>query len=187
MNPFARQRLHSPESRLPVTARRLSRFALFLAVGLPAAVVAQFSFFDPSLFSIPDGMLATLAGVEWDGVQRLLAAAVALLPATGVSLALLAVARICREYAVGGLFSDVVVKSYRRLGVALAAMTVLHWLHPTLLGLALALTLPPGKRFVTVGIQSGDLLLMLVTGLVFLLGAVMQVAQKVQAENAEIV
>lgn len=187
MSPFARQRLRAPESRLPATARRLSRFALLLAMGLPPAVVAQFSFFDPSLFSIPDGMLATLAGVEWGGVQRLLAAAVALLPATGVSVALLAVARICREYSAGDLFSDVVLKSYRRLGMALATTTVLHWLHPTLLGLALSLTLPPGKRFLTVGVQSDDLLLVLVTGLVFLLGAVMQVAQRIQAENAEIV
>jgi hypothetical protein len=60
-------------------------------------------------------------------------------------------------------------------------------LQPTLLGLALALTLPPGKRFVTLSISSNDILLVLLTALVFLLGAVMQVVQRVQSENAEIV
>lgn len=180
MSSLARRRGRTPENRLPTTARRLSRFALLLAVGLPAAVALQFSFFPPA-------MLETLAGVEWNGVQRLLGAGVALLPAGAISLALLSVARICREYAVGELFSDVVLRSYRRLGVALAATTALHWLHPTLLGLALAPTLPSGKRFLTVGVQSDDLLLVLVTGLVFLLGAVMQVARRLQTENAEIV
>ena len=178
-----------PEMRpaLAATARRLSRFALLLAGMIPLAIVIQFLFFDPSLFPVPYGMASLLADLAWDGSQRLLGAVVALLPASGVTVALLAAARICREYAKGGLFSDAVLAAYRRLGIALAATTLLHWVHPTLLGLALALTLPPGKRFVTVGVSSDDLLMALVTGLVFLLGAVMQVAQEVQADNAEIV
>jgi len=178
-----------PETRpaLAATARRLSRFALLLAGVIPLAVMIQFLFFDPSLFPVPYGMGSLLAELPWDGSQRLLGAAVALLPAAGVTVALLAAARICREYAEGGLFSDAVLAAYRRLGIAMAATTVLHWIHPTVLGLALALTLPPGKRFVTVGISSDDLLMALVTGLVFLLGAVMQVAHEVQADNAEIV
>lgn len=180
-------------SSLPVgaallrSARRLSRFAVALAWLIPPLVVAQYLFFDDTFIPTPYGMASLLAGMEWSLPRRLLAAAVGLLPALAVMLALSALGRICREYAVGRLFSDVVLVAYRRLGVALVATTCLHWLQPTLLGLVLALTLPPGKRFVTVGVTSDDLLLVLVTAVVFMLGSVMQVAQRVQSENAEIV
>lgn len=180
-------------SSLPVgsallrSARRLSRFAAALAWLIPPVVAAQYLFFDASWFSTPYGISTLLASMEWSLVQRSLAAAVALLPALAVMFALFALSRICREYAAGRLFSDTVLGAYRRLGVALVATTCLHWLQPTLLGAALSLTLPPGKRFITVGVSSDDLLMALVTAVVFMLGSVMQVAQRVQYENAEII
>lgn len=172
---------------LPRSARRLSRFATTLGWLIPPLVVAQYLFFNTESFPVPYGTAALLAGLEWTVEQRLLAAVVGLLPASALMLALFAVGRICREYAAGSLFSDAVLGAYRRLGATLVATTVLHWLQPTLLGLALSLTLPPGKRFVTLGVSSDDLLLVLVTALVYVLGSVMQVAQRVQSENAEIV
>ena len=180
-------------SSLPVgaallrSARRLSRFAVVLAWLIPPAVVGQYLYFEASWFPVPYGMSPLLIGVEWSLVQRLLAAAVALLPALAVVSALFALSRICREYAAGSLFSDAVLKAYRRLGTALVATTCLHWLQPTLFGLALSLTLPPGKRILSIGLSSDDLLLILVTAVVFMLGSVMQVAQQVQSENAEII
>ena len=174
-------------SALLRSARRLSRFATALAWLIPPAVAAQYLFFDAPWFPIPYGLSTFLVAVEWSLAQRLLAAAVALLPALAVMFALFALSRICREYAGGRLFSNTVLGAYRRLGMALVATTGLHWLQPTLLGLALSLTLPPGKRLITVGVSSDDLLLMLVTAVVFMLGSVMQVAQRVQSENAEII
>jgi len=178
-------------SSLPVratllrSARRLSRCATILAWLIPPLVVVQYLFFDD--ISTPYGMSSMLVGMEWSLTRRLLAAAVGLLPALAMMLALFALGRICREYAAGRLFSDVVLAAFRRLGLVMVAATILHWLHATLLGLALSLTLPPGHRFVTVGVSSDDLLLALVTAVVFMLGSVMQVAQRVQSENAEIV
>ena len=182
--------LNSPlpvERSLSRSARHLSRFATTLAWLIPPLVVVQYLFFNTDSFPVPYGLASLLAGLEWSLSQRLLAAAVGLLPALALMLALFAVGRICREYAAGRLFSDVVLSAYRRLAMTLVATTALHWLQPTLLGLALALTLPPGKRFVSLGVSSDDLLLVLVTALVFVLGSVMQVAQRVQSENAEIV
>ena len=180
-------------SSLPVgaallrSARRLSRFAVVLAWLIPPAIVGQYLYFEASWFPVPYGMSPLLIGVEWSLVQRLLAAAVALLPALAVVSALFALSRICREYALGRLFSDAVLAAYRFLGVSLVVTTCLHWLQPTLLGLALSLTLPPGKRFITLGVSSDDLLLLLITAMAFVLSSVMQVAQQVQIENAEIV
>lgn len=175
------------ETTLPRAARRLSRYATTLAWLVAPLVVVQYLLFTTDSFPVPNGMTSLLAGLEWTLSQRMLAAAVGLLPALALMLALFAVGRICREYAAGRLFSDIVLGAYRRLGMTLVAMTALHWLQPTLLGLALALTLPPGERFVTLGVGSDDLLLILVTALVFMLGSVMRVAQRVQSENAEIV
>ena len=169
------------------SARRLSRFTVVMAGLIPLCVLAQYLLVDDASIPAPYGMTALLAGLEWTMERRLLAALVGLLPAFAIAYALVALSRICRQYAEGRLFSDVVLGGYRHLGVALVVTTVLSWLQPTFLGLALALTLPPGKRFLTVGISSNDLLLVLLTALVFLLGAVMQVAQRVQSENAEIV
>lgn len=187
MNTAVRQRPGMTRGALPVSARRLSCFAFLLAAMIPLAVIVQFAFFDASLLPVPNNMGNALANVAWTGQQRVLGAIVALLPTSGVAVALLCVAAICREYARGGLFTETVLVAYRRLGLTLAVTTALNWLHSTLLGLALAITLPPGKRFITVGISSDDLLMVLVTGIVFMLGSVMRVAQKVQAENAEIV
>ena len=167
------------------SARRLSRFTLLLAGLIPLFVLAQYLLVDAASIPAPFGMTALLTGLDWTLERRLLAALVGLLPAAAIAYALVALSRICHQYAEGRLFSDVVLGGYRRLGVALVVTTVLSWLQPTLFGLAL--TLPPGKRFLTVGISSNDLLLILLTALVFLLGAVMQVAQRVQSENAEIV
>ncbi len=179
-------------SSLPVgvallrSARRLSQFAIVLAWLIPPLVVAQYLFLDSVYFNTY-GMAPLLVGVEWTLIQRLLAACAGLLPALAIMLALVALSRICREYAAGSLFSDAVLKAYRRLGTALVATTCLHWLQPTLFGLALSLTLPPGKRILSIGLSSDDLLLILVTAVVFMLGSVMQVAQQVQSENAEII
>ena len=75
--------------------------------------------------------------------QRLLAAAVGLLPALALMLALFAVGRICREYAAGRLFSDLVLGAYRRLGATLVAtisnlmnvMNVDSYWQPLVIGL----------------------------------------------------
>ena len=64
---------------------------------------------------------------------------------------------------------------------------MLQLLQPTLLSLLLSLTQPPGARQLTIGVQSSDLLLGLLSAVVLLLVQVMRVAQQVQAENAEIV
>jgi len=177
----------SVSTSLMRSARRLSRFTVVLAGLILLFVPVQYFVVDAASIPAPYGMTAQLAGLEWTLEQRALAALVGFLPAIAIAFALVALSRICRQYAEGRLFSDAVLGGYRRLGVALVVTTVLNWLHPTLLGLALALTLPPGKRFLTVGISSNDMLLALLAALVFLLGAVMQVAQRVQSENAEIV
>lgn len=174
-------------ARLLRSARRLSRLTLILATLIPVFGFAQYLFVDRAAIPAPYGMSAVLSTVEWTLDQRLLAAVVMLFPTISVAVALVALSRICRQYAEGQLFSDAVLGGYRRLGIALVVATVCNWLQPTLLGLALALTLPPGKRFLTFGVSSNDLLLALLAALVFLLGAVMQVAQRVQSENAEIV
>ena len=104
-----------------------------------------------------------------------------------VALALLALRQVCREYVAGQLFSDAVLRAFRHLGHALVAAAVLQLLQPTLLSLLLSLTQPPGARQLTIGVQSSDLLLGLLSAVVLLLVQVMRVAQQVQAENAEIV
>lgn len=175
------------EASLLRSARRLSRLAVLLAWLIPPLVVLQHLYLDAAFFPAMQHMAPMLTDVEWTFSRRLVAAAVSLLPSLAVMLALFALGRICREYAAGRLFSDTVLGGYRRLGLALVATTVVNWLHETLLSLGLALTLPPGHRFITVSVTSNDLVLVLVTAIVFMLGAVMRVAQRVQSENAEIV
>ena len=178
---------------LPVTpallcsARRLTTAIVVLTWIVPLLTLLQYAFSNPANAPDSDSITPLLATVEWTPTRRVIGAAVGFLPIIAIMLALFQLARICREYAEGHLFSNTVLAAYRRLGLSLIAFTLLQCLQPTLLGLALATTLPPGKRFVTLGISSHDLLWMLLTALVFLLGSVMQVAQRIQAENAEIV
>ena len=175
------------DSAISRMARRLARVAVVLALLVPLLVLAQMVF-GPAISS--DAMLVEeplFAQVEWTPTRQVIAAGVALMPALALMLVLLLLARICYEYAAGRLFSAYVVRTYRHLGKAMVAVTLLHWLQPTILGLALATTLPAGKRFLHVGLSSDELMLVLLTALVFLLAAVMQVAKRIHDENAEIV
>ncbi len=193
-----KQSFHEPDnpmnaSSLTVTptlikmARRLAQVATILAWLIPLLVAAQFALGHSVLAEPAYAKEAVFAAVEWTTQRLLIAAMVNLLPGIALMIVLLLLARICREYAEGRLFSPVVIRAYRRMGFALVGVTLLHWLQPTILGLALAITLPAGKRFLYVGVSSDDLLLTLVTAVVFLLGSVMQIAQNIQADNAEIV
>ena len=172
--------------RLRRSAVRIRTTARLLAWLIPPAVMGYWAVAGTGGFALPQGLVGNLAGALTP-LQRTLGAAASLLAIVPAFLALLALARICNEYAAGNLFSPAVLRHYRRLGWALLATTVLHWLQSTLVGLAISLTLPLGHRFLTISVSSDDLLLLLATAVVFLLGAVMGVAHGIQQENAAIV
>ena len=169
------------------SARRLEHAALCLAILIPLVVALTPFLTDAAGLSQTAGLGAWLATLEWTPAQRAITAGTALLPAGALVLALLALRQVCREYVAGQLFSDAVLRAFRHLGHALVAAAVLQLLQPTLLSLLLSLTQPPGARQLTIGVQSSDLLLGLLSAVVLLLVQVMRVAQQVQAENAEIV
>ncbi len=169
------------------SARRLEHAALGLALLIPPLVALTPFLANPDVLAQTAGLGAWLATLEWTPAQRAIAAGTALLPAGALVLALLALRQVCREYVAGQLFSDAVLRAFRHLGHALVAAAVLQLLQPTLLSLLLSLTQPPGARQLTIGVQSSDLLLGLLSAVVLLLVQVMRVAQQVQAENAEIV
>ena len=173
--------------RLRRQAMRIGMLARLLAWFIPLAVIGYWSIAGEGGIALPLGIAPNLAGFVLTPLQRALGAAANLLVAIPLFFALHALAKICGEYAAGNLFSTRVLHQYRRLGWALLGTTILSWLQSTLVGLAISLTLPPGQRFLTISLSSSDLLLLLATGVVFLLGAVMGVAHGIQQENAAIV
>ena len=174
--------------RIARIARRLALLARLLGLLLVPALAVQWALgANGGGLNLPVPVMEALHGQALTPLQRL-GGFIALAPsALALAVALFALARICGEYARGALFSGAVLQGYRRLGWSLAATTVLHWLQPTLVALAVTLGLPPGQRLLVVGVSSDDLVLGLVTAVVFLLGAVMGVARDLQEDNAAIV
>lgn len=178
--PWDLRRIHS-------LAGMIRRVSLVLAWVLPGAIVLHWLWAGQYGIPLPHGLAGSPLVTEATVEQRWIGALVAVLATTPAMIALVALADICRQYVLGEVFSPGVVAAFRRLGRAMVWGSVFHWLLPTLTGLAISLTLPPGQRYLTITVSSVDIFLFLVTAVVYLLGAVMEMARDIHEENLNII
>jgi hypothetical protein len=75
----------------------------------------------------------------------------------------------------------------KRAGVAFAATAALMILAHPILSLAVSMNAPAGRRFLTIGIGSSELLALLIAGILVALGHVLALAAEISRENGEFV
>lgn len=120
-------------------------------------------------------------------VQRLLAAAVGLLPAGFVAAALWTLARLFGRFEQGDVFGPGTEAAFRGLGRILIGWACAGVVHGTLLGLVLTMDNPPGQRSLSIGFDGLNVTALCVGAVAWLLSWVFAEARRIADDNALIV
>ena len=161
---------------------------LVLAIGLPALTLYGLCTTPAEELLARQGGKALSTAAEpvamW---QAALAAFVAMLPVLAMAYGLLR-ARLCfLGFGRGETFSLATVRHLRGFAAGIVASALAGLLSPTLIGLLLTLGAAPGKRMLTLGVGSNDVLLLLFAGIVWQVAHVMTQAVALADEHAQIV
>lgn len=175
--------------RIRKASRRLELACLVLTVISPLTVILYWVFFDylpPHVQAMVHQAAASPDHpVVWS--NRLLAAVVSLLPTAAVVYGLSALIRLLRLYQAGRIFSLENVACFRKLGRSMIMLAGAGFLSTPLLGLALTFNWPPGRRLLTIGLTSNEILALLVGGVILLISWVMDEGRLLAEDNALIV
>lgn len=173
------------DARLRRLSGRLATAALVLAVALPLLVVWFWLVGDPAAqFERVAGVRLAHVPEPWQvGVAALLA----LLPSLVLSAALLAAWRCFRGFASGSYLTREAAAALRRMGFRVGLAAGLGLVLPTLLGLVLTASAAPGQRQLVISLGSDQALGMLVGGMVWAIGEVLERAATLADDHAQIV
>ncbi len=164
---------------------RLASAALVLALILPLLVLWFWLAGDPA------GQFERVAGVRLAHVpepwQVGVAALLALLPSLVLSTALLAAWRCFRGFARGSYLTREAAAALRRMGLRVALAAGLGLVMPTVLGLVLAANAGPGQHQLVISLGSDQALGMLIGGMVWAIGEVLERAAMLADDHAQIV
>jgi len=133
---------------------------------LPAALAGAVS-------THPLGLLQCLAGLAVDAVQTLFVFAV-----------LFTLAAIGDGYARGNGLSSAMARLQQQLGRRLLWLAGSQLLYIPLTGLAVTLFNPPGQRLLVIGVESGQVFLLVSALVIFLFGQATAEAARLAEENS---
>ena len=164
---------------------------LALAIALPVLTLYGLCTTSPQIWLERLGVRSTVLGGE-PGLQIAwwqsgLAALIGMLPVCAMAYGLLR-ARLCfLGFMRGETFSVGTVRHLRGFALGMFAAAVAGLLSPALVSVLLTLGAPPGKRALSLGIGSDDLLMLLFAGIVWQIARVMTQAVELADEHAQIV
>lgn len=149
---------------------------MWLAVSNPAWLVS----FIGAQWSLP------VPAVPSGPVRGLLAVAL-LLQAGLLVWALASLRRAFAEVSRGDLFGTAAAHHLRRAGALFMVNAAAMLLGRPVVALILSIDMPPGERFISIGVGTPELLVLLLSGVVTVFGHLMAVAAEVDDENRRFV
>jgi len=130
---------------------------------------------------------ADLSGWHIAPWQSGLAMLVGMLPVCGVAYGLLRARRCFLGFVRGETFSRGTVQHLRGLAAGIFASAIAGLLSPPLISVLLTLGAPAGKRALSLGVSSNEVLMLLFAGIVWQIAHVMTQAVELADEHAQIV
>lgn len=121
------------------------------------------------------------------GLAVALLLAIFVLQAVPVVAALAALRRAFAQIAGGEMIGAEAARWLRRAGWAFTANAAVMLASKPLVSLALSIDMPPGQRFLSIGVGTPELLALLVSGVLVMFGHLMTVATEIQDENRRFV
>jgi hypothetical protein len=125
-----------------------------------------------------DAAYAPTFPLPW--IQRWLGLAVSLIPLGATMLCLWWLTRLFGLFSTGEIFTGNTVKYIRRTGWTMLAGVALMPIHEALLTLVLTMHNPAGQRLVSISLESGDVLDLLVAGIIILVSWIMDEGRKLR-------
>jgi hypothetical protein len=184
----------SQSATLPLSQRLNALLAvacLALVIALPALTLYGLCTTPPEIWlerlGVKSAFPAGEPGLQIAWWQSGLATLVGMLPVGAVAYGLFR-ARLCfLGFMRGETFSLGTVRHLRGFAVGMFAAAVAGLLSSALISVLLTLGAPPGKRALSLGIGSNDLLMLLFAGIVWQIARVMTQAAELADEHAQIV
>ena len=175
--------------RIRKISRRLELACLALTIAIPLGVVLYWALFDYLPPFLQTMMHSAAASADYPPIwsNQLLAVIVSMIPAATIVYGLSALIRLLRLYQAGRIFSLENVACFRKLGRSMIMLAGAGFLSTPLLGLALTFNWPTGRRLLTIGLSSNEILALLVGGVILLISWVMDEGRLLAEDNALIV
>lgn len=188
-------RLNPLPSALPAPdAQRVSSVlamaCALLAVALPLAVAYQLLTTPIEGLLMRAGLLMSLpqsAALDITLAQKCLAVAIGVLPVCCASYGLVCAMRCFAGFSQGEYFSLRTVKYLRGFAAGIFASVIMGLLASALMSLVLTVGAPAGRRALSLGLGSNELLTLLFAGMVWQIAAIMAKAVALAEENAQFV
>jgi hypothetical protein len=174
--------------RITKVSRRFRLICIGLIFILPLLGALFWIFFN-QLYAMAGPMIPLPVRLYHDltAKTRFFAFLVDLLP-LGVTLyGLTRLRNLFRLYEEGSIFTEATVNCFRSLGRTLIAWVACDVISNTLLSIVLTIGNSPGRRMITVGLNSGECTGLFVGAVVLIISWVMDEARKMQDEQALII
>jgi hypothetical protein len=173
--------------RITTVSRKLRLVCTVLFFCLPLVCAFFWTFFN-RLYAIAP-MIPLPVHIEHDltAQTRFLAFLCDLLPLGVIMYGLRKLRDLFMLYENGLIFTEQNVNCFRSLGKTLIIWVACNFVNHTLLGIALTLDNPPGRRMLVIGLDSGDFTGLFVGAVVLIISWVMDEARKIQEEQALII
>jgi hypothetical protein len=174
--------------RITKVSRRFRLICIGLIFCLPLLGALFWMFFN-QIYAMAGPMIPLPVRLDHDltAKTRFFAFLVDLLP-LGVTLyGLTRLKNLFELYEKGSIFTEENVNCFRSLGRALIAWVACDVVSNTLLSIVLTMGNPPGRRMITVGLNSGECTGLFVGAVVLIISWVMDEARKMQEEQALII
>lgn len=171
------------KERITLASRKLRRICIVLVFLLPLICALYWCFFNqvrhlPNMMNFPVPVAEDLPTKS-----RILGFFIDLLPLSVFVYALQTLSKLFHLYENGIIFTQANVDCFNRLGKAMIAWMVCHFLNNSLISIALTLHHPPGQRVFTIGIEGADFGALFVGGVILTVTWVMDEARKIKEDQ----
>ncbi len=174
--------------RITSVSRKLKLVCIGLIYSLPV-ISALFWIFFNRLYAMAGPMIPLPVRLDHDvaAKARFLAFLTQMLPLGVTIFGLVRLKALFGLYEKGAIFTEENVNCFRSLGRALIAWVACDVVSNSLLTIALTLDNPPGRRMISIGLNSGELTGIFVGAVVLIISWVMDEARTIQEEQARII
>jgi hypothetical protein len=170
--------------RITTASRKLRRLCTGLIFCLPVICALFWIFFNQFFSKVPMIPLPVRVTDDLPALTRFLAFLADLIPLAIMIAGLQRLRDLFRLYEKGLIFTEENVNCFRSLGRILIIWVACDVVRRTLLGLVLTMFNPPGRRILTIGLDSADFTGVFVGIVVLIISWVMDEARKIQEDQA---
>lgn len=181
----------TPSFRLPGRTRLICQTMKWLALAATGLIII-FYFTTDAVSAILDAVWAGLQpqvreDVAYSAGKKLLLQTLATISYFSLVLILLGAARVFSVFQTGKVFGPIAVRAVRFLGLMIFLFAAIQLVMPTLMVLGLTFDSGEDRRALTIAVNSMQVVLLLIGGVILIIGQILTQATDIALENEQFV